>query len=1228
MNDDVVVIDIAAKFTDKTDPGMSGATKKVDKFDDACRKTQERLKKLGNTSANPTLNVRDRATEIVSKVTSSIKNLSGKTFSFACKVVDYATKPLRSILNFATSIKGIVTGIFAGMAAKKLVLDPVTLADSLTSAQIGFETLFKSTDKAQKMMDDINKFAQETPFKTAGVISQTQKMIAMGWNPDKIIKDLRTIGDAAAATGKGDAGLESITYALAEIKSKGKLSTQELNQLASAGIKAKAYIAQGLGYGTDDKGLQKSAAAIEKGMVGADQAIGYIMNGMKEFDGMMNKTANKTVDGLKSQIEDAFEISVITKWGRGLQNGAIKGLGKVVDLLNTSGDGLSKIGDMAEEFAYNMSTKAADALGGVIDRFNEVTQTDKFKNADLGGKIKIIWSDVIAKPFDKWWNDSGQKWMADKAEGIGKGLGNALEGGLLAILGVDAKGALSDGLSIGGSFADGFMKGFDGKKVGEAIKSAIEKVFSDAFTLLPGGKKPTNTSGLSAGLIVAVLGKLGILKLGGKLAGKGLKAGASNLWGKITGKGSKNGTPDVGGNSGTFGGTFSTQTMAVKANIVYVNGKTVNSKSGKTRTGNSGGSGSNIGTDLVVTGGSAAAGFAGAKLLTSGTGLLTSGTSGLLLGGGGAAGATLTSEAAAAAGTSGVFSTAGAINATTGLTAAGTVAATASAIAGGILGALGLGSAGLDIYKGYKAGKNGDQKEAKDKYITAGTKTGMVATGAGVGAAIGSIVPVVGTGIGALIGAGVGGAGAIFGGNKAGKSISDLATGSDSDKSAAAMNKVKENNQKARDSIQEKWSGFSDWFGTNVWTPVSDTGITAINIGVGGFERGKDKVSKAWTGVADWFGDNVWDPTVEKCEEASVSVSNNFNLTKDNISSKWSEFTGWFDDNIWTPIKDTATEAGKSIQDNWNLAKDAISSKWSDFSSWFSENVSEPTKQVLYSAGQVIQDKWSEVKDTISSKWSDFSSWFGANVWEPAKSAASIAGSWVKSRWEEAKTGITNAWAGVSGWFESNVWTPIKNGATSAWNWASEQVGKLDKWAGGKWNSFTGWLSGLGDTGSEKTGLKTSEGKSTNLSKSKKAKNGGSRANGGFMYGPTHALVGEAGPEAIIPLGTNRRTRGRSLWEQAGRMMGLTPYADGGIVGNSDYSTQASTNSSTSPITVPVSVGGVTIQITVQNEDNTADVVTQIKSKASEVANVLSNEIANRLSKTFSNLPYQVEGAK
>ena len=62
----------------------------------------------------------------------------------------------------------------------------------------------------------------------------------------------------------------------------------------------------------------------------------------------------------------------------------------------------------------------------------------------------------------------------------------------------------------------------------------------------------------------------------------------------------------------------------------------------------------------------------------------------------------------------------------------------------------------------------------------------------------------------------------------------------------------------------------------------------------------------------------------------------------------------------------------------------------------------------------------------------------------------------------------------------------------------------------------------------------------------------GKRANGGIVTEPEFSLIGEAGTEAIIPLSGSRRNRGLSLWMQAGKMLGVNMFANGGIVGGSN----------------------------------------------------------------------------
>lgn len=483
MSAETIVIDVVANFRNQTSSGMDSARSSADRFSRSVQKARQEAQRLGSTHARPTVSVIDRASSTLSRVNSGINKLAGKTIRTGVRIVDYATRPLRAIKNTLFSIKGLVMAIGAGWAANKLISNPIQLADSYSSAKIGFSTLL-GDKKGQKMMDDLDKFAKETPFKTSNTISQAQKMIAMGWDAKNIVKDMTTIGDAAAATGKGDEGLNRIVLALAQIKSKGKLSTEELNQLAEAGISAKRYIAEGLGYGSGDSALKKMSDDLQKGAIGSEAAIKAIMQGMKEYKGMMNKTANETVEGLKSQIEDTFEINIFRRWGQGLQDGAKRGLGSIVKLLDKSEGSLKKFGDTVYDIGKQLSNWTADKLESTIDKILEVTNSKEFKNASLGGKIKIMWDEVVAKPFGEWWDSKGKPYMIKKMGSLGEGLGSGLTKGLLALLGINDSGLLGEATTIGGSFANGFAKGFEGKKVWSALIKAAGRAFKTGFSAL------------------------------------------------------------------------------------------------------------------------------------------------------------------------------------------------------------------------------------------------------------------------------------------------------------------------------------------------------------------------------------------------------------------------------------------------------------------------------------------------------------------------------------------------------------------------------------------------------------------------------------------------------------------------------------------------------------------------------------------------------------------------
>lgn len=1251
MSRETFRIEIPIEVQDKTDPGVSNAERKMSQFDKSIEKTKRRMDEFNKTKFNVLIEAVDKVSAVVGRIGTSVRGITSKAWSVTMTVLDKATAPIRGIINLLKNPLiqlGAVIGVSVGLkdtidtfASFEATMSKVQAVGEMTAQEIA-----AVTEKAKEM-------GRTTKFTATEAGEAFTYMAQAGWSTQQMLAGIDGVLSLSAADGLDLASTASIvTDTLAAFGLKAEDTSRFADVLAKAAaatnvdvaqmgetFKYVAPIAGAMGYSIDDMataiGLMANAS-VKGSMAGTalKTAISNLVTPTDEQQKLMKQLGVSMTDStgeaqsfhtVMSDLRTGFsKLSATEKTAAAstlFGSYAMSGMLAIMNASQEDFDSLSESIANSEGTAERMAEVMLDnvagsftllqsavegvkitlgerlapylrqfaswltgkmpaiekAIGGVMDYIDgkvtwlretiqEFTSGEDWENADVWGKIKIAWDKIIAEPFSAWWNSTGKQFFVDKATSIGKGIGSGIRMGLLALLGIDVSATMSEGKSVGAGFLQGFKEGFDTKQITQAFKEWAEE----------------------NKLIVAGIATYLGVKLYGVLADftKGMKSLVTDIK-DIFAKGSKNGMPTI-----NTPNTQAATTMTVTANIVNIYGKMINNAGEAAKTA----------TNLLT---SAAGGAAGAATITGGAAatkaLLTGGSQLALPAATGAAGAAggigsgfvITAPTTAAGteivlGTTGSMLTAGLAKTgialgSTASTVGGAAAAGAAGGAGIIGGILGLGSAAIDLFKGIGKSKEGDTKGAKDQYVTAGTKTGMVAAGAGTGALIGSVVPGVGTAIGALVGAGVGGVGALLGGNKAGKALSD-ATDKDggltklweSIKTGAsnAGTWVADKWGETGDWISDKWSGFSDWFDTSVWTPVKDVGISAINIAAG-----------AWSEVRDWIGD------------------------------KWSNFSGWFGETVWTPVSNAAQVAGQWVSDRWNDARTWVGDRWSDFSGWFEESIWAPVKTGAQAAGEWVSEKWSDAKTWVNETWGTVSDWFSETVWEPVKGAAETAGEWLGTQFDAAWTAVSNAWDGVSGWFEDNVWGPIKSGATAAWNWVGEKLGGIGEWIGDKWTSFKGWLGGLGQKGSKETGLTTSKGKGSVFE----------HAYGGIMTQPHMGIVAEAGAESIIPLSPSKRTRGIDLWRETGELLGVRPYADGGVVG------KIKADDEDMPVATGNNSGGVTIKIDVAanpeftigtgSAGDDEQILTVLKAHIRSMADDIGDELAERLARIFVNMP-------
>lgn len=804
---------------------------------------------------------------------------------------------------------------------------------------------------------------------------------------------------------------------------------------------------------------------LENGAISSGKALEALLLGMQEYKGMMDKTANETVGGLWSQITDTFEINVARRWGQGLQDGAKRGFGSIVSLLDDADAALNTFGDTVYEVGKSISNWAADKLEKAVSTIQEIIASDEFKNASLGGKVKMLWDGAIGNPLASWWrdtvvpwwNDTAVPWLAEKGAEIGKGIGEGLTHGILALTGstdtlIDGT---SQGVSIGRSFAEGFAEGFDGSAVTQAIVDAVVNVWEE----LPWWAK-------------------------GILMGKA-----------------------VGGAVGTFNSAVG-GAQALAGNMSAIWGTT--------------------GTAMV-----------------SGTGL----SSGLASAGyaltGGAAGSALTGGAAAAVG--------------------------GGSILGGILGALGIGDALIDFYQGART--NG--KERKDRLFQGGTKLAMVGTGAAaggkVGALIGSAGGPIGTAAGALLGAGIGGLGALFGGDKVGKWLSDK-----TDNAGEFFTKT------VPEKMGEFWDGAARLFTEAIPDALDRTGeaLTAFFT---------ETIPEAWGNFTDGLSTFFFEKVPYGIGYATGKVETFFTET---LPKAW--------DSLWNAVgtffTDTLPEwAGNTWNNNivpffTESVPSFFSTLWGAITNFFTETIptwadsvwndhivpffSETIPGFCGSLWDSVTNFFTESLPTIGSEiWGAASTFFTETIPGWVGSAFENATSWFGTKWETFKSNFT---AGKEAAVGGKARGGIVGGASALESFAR------------------GGIPGFADGGIVRGGSKLIE------------------------------VAEEGSPEMIIPLSSQRRERGLELWKKAGEMLGVGQYYRGGRSDNSAderarfqyYGSGEPTNRQS----VQINVGGVKIDVHVDSAD-AQTVAEVIKAKLAEVAEDIAGVFADAFEAQFENTP-------
>ena len=397
-----------------------------------------------------------------------------RTFSDAIEQMGSAAQDLGGRLS---SVGGALTmglTLPLGAAAASAGAFALKTATSAETAQTGFETMLGSAEAAKKMMGDLADFAARTPFELAGLQQSAKQMMAYGFAAEDVIPMLQSVGDATAALGSGQAGIEQVTRALGQMRAKGKVSAEEMLQLTEAGIPAWEFLAEAIG--TDTAGAM---AAVSKGAVAASTGIRALTQGMdREFGGLMEKQA-KTIPGIMSNIADSIQQPLMALKDTTAYDSLAEALAEVADAAGPFVESLLPHLEGGMRSVAKVVEGAAKALEGF----------SRMSFRDQQGVLKLAAAAVGAGPALKVMGE-GLKLAGGAAKLAARGIN--LGRGAADRMGAAAKGAAS--------LVRGLATGTEGAGI-------AAKLAAGGMTLLKGAL-PIAALSLATAAIGSVVGKM------------------------------------------------------------------------------------------------------------------------------------------------------------------------------------------------------------------------------------------------------------------------------------------------------------------------------------------------------------------------------------------------------------------------------------------------------------------------------------------------------------------------------------------------------------------------------------------------------------------------------------------------------------------------------------------------------------------------------------------------
>lgn len=227
----------------------------------------------------------------------------GPTISTTFNAIDKVSRPMqkmaRNVGRIATMAgAAVATGLGAGLAFA------VREASKIEDAVAGFTPLLGGVEKANELVEQLNKTAATTPFQFENIAASAKQLLpVMNQDIERTTETFRMLGDTAGGNAQK---LESITRGFTKAMLKGKVDMEALNMIGEAGVPIYSELADSMGVS-----VQEMMDLSRQGKISSSDLEDAFRNMTKEggifFNGM--EIASKTFSGRMSTLKDNIALT-------------------------------------------------------------------------------------------------------------------------------------------------------------------------------------------------------------------------------------------------------------------------------------------------------------------------------------------------------------------------------------------------------------------------------------------------------------------------------------------------------------------------------------------------------------------------------------------------------------------------------------------------------------------------------------------------------------------------------------------------------------------------------------------------------------------------------------------------------------------------------------------------------------------------------------------------------